>query len=296
MNKNLIFISNTPNNSFNQNLKEELQPYIPTLVQTNKIYEPFVSLKFKKNISIPTLDSLEYYDIPRGYDFIEHVCATNDFTKKILQNLIPNKNITKLNYVWNSHNNQLSINPIYQTYHKYGCIFNFNDDSKIIQDLICVFCEATKNISDICLILYITHNNPQQIYQIITDIYTNLGISLIKHKIVLYIKPQFSEEEEIALINTCDTFLMINAIDINPLHYYQAIYANKRVVAKYNLDDKINIKVLPTTHKMLKYNNKKNFYHHVDLKNLYDEIEHRNKTSELIEYTKPIITKIQELL
>jgi len=296
MNKNLVFISNI-NSSFNNTLKEELSPSYPTIVQINKIYEPFVSLKFKKNISIPFFDILTDYDIVRGYDFVDHVCATNDFSKEILQNLIPNKNITKLNYLWNSHNNTLNINTIYKTYYKYAAIFDFTEDLTVIQDLIYIFYEATKNISDICLILYIKHNNSQEVYQVISDIYKKLKISFIKHKIILYVQSKFSEDEEIAAINTCDAFLIINSININPLYYYQSVYMNKRVISKHNLDKKIEINLLPTTHKMFRYNNKKNFCYHVDLKSLYDEIENpNNKNTIKRELAKPTTTEIQKLL
>ena len=204
---------------------------------------------------------------------------------------------SKLNYKWDSHDNKLEINYIYQYFYKYVAIFNYYDDKIIIQDLLYAFYEANKNIDDVLLILYVSHSNKQEVLDDVHALHKRINIPQNKSKILLYIQHNFDDFSKIALINVCDAILLLNSIDIDNLSYNHALYKSKRIISKYSIYDKYPIDIVSTTKKMIKYKNKRSFYDHIDVHCLYQKFLQKNEYMQTIyNHTIPDNTNISSIL
>lgn len=294
MNQQLIFLA-ADKSAFSDHLKLEAKPNKLTLLQLNSFEDPYISTKFDANISIPDIKTLDIVNIPEQYRFIQHVCCVNDYTQKTLEKLnIPS---SRLKYKWDPHDNKLELNYIYQYFYKYAASFNYYDDKIIIQDLLYTFYEANKNIDDVVLILYISHNNKQEVLDDIQSLHKRINISQNQSKILLYVQHHFDDYAKIALINACDAILILNSIDIDNLSYNHALHQSKRIISKYCLYDKYSIDIVATTKKMIKYKNKRSFYDHIDIHSLYQKFLQKNEYMQTIyNHTIPNDTNIGSVL
>lgn len=294
MNNKLVFISNIQN-SFTENVKQEAEPKHLSLIQFNDLEQPYISKKFHKNISIPDFKIIDDIGIPSEYRFIDRICTTNDLTFDLCKNA--GFEASRLNYKWDPVDNQLQINSLYRDSFKYGAVFNYRDDQVILQDLLYVYYEATKNIDNIILILYVANENQNETIEDIQKLHNRIGIKPQQSKILLYTQTSFDDVSKMALINICDSMLILNAISIDEIIYNHTIFRNKSLVSKYRLSDKDNVTMIATTKKMIKYKGKRRFYQHIDTHSLYQSFSNQNRHMQIINnHQPPLSTNIAFLL
>lgn len=297
VNNKLVFLSNTKN-SFCDNLKKEAEPKELCLIQLNELEHPYISKKFHKNICIPDIKLLSDISIPPEYRFIDHLCCTNDLISSILDN--QNLEHFKLNYKWNPIDHEIQINNTYKNMFKYGAVFNYRDDQVILQDLLYVFYEATKNTDNVILLLYVSHESNKEVVEDIKNLHNRLNIKPHQSKILLYTQQSFDDISKMSLINICDCMMLFNSISIDELIYNHTLFKNKTLMSKYKLyNSNHNIKILNTTKKMIKYKGKRRFYEHIDIHNLYTyltTINHDNGMQIMMNHQPPQSTNISAIL
>ena len=292
MNNNLVLIQEY-DSPFSE-IAQSLNPKHRTLVQFNNFNNVLVSKDFERNICVPRIPCLVELNVPLGYNFVSHICVTNDFHQNILsQNNIQSK---KIKFAIEPNENILKVSNIFNSYYKFGAILSAEEDSSVLQDIICVFSEATRKIENTLLFLSIESGNKNEVVELINKLHKKMSIPLSQTKLIFAINKNIDHTHRMSIINSIDCLLQVNETYVSDLEYHYCLLKNKRIIGKYNLDNDYNIELIPYSKNITTYGKRKNFYHHFDHHELYKKFQQTTRIDTIYGIKPNINTGIEDLI
>jgi hypothetical protein len=273
MNNNLLIIKDS-DSFISDKIIHEANPTTPTIVQFSYYDKIFISRKYRNNVCMPRLPVLDDISFPLSYKLVSHVVSTNDLSTKILQN--NNIDVFQIKVPVELSNEKLKLSNTYIQYYKFGAVVNFREDTIILEDLICLFYKASYT-NDSLLVLCIESDDNTRVLSFIEKIHNQLNIDQSKTRIILMINSQITDIHRMQLINSIDCLLQLNTVFISDIEYYYAIASNKRIIGKYNLDNRYSIETVSSSKQLFKFNNASIFFDNYDQHDLYTLLKKRTQ-------------------